>query len=368
MDVKVEFNSCGISADTLDDWLESDLRQSGILPSDNKDENIKCESYDFSLMINNNNKWERQSSVDGSDDNTTVVNDSDFITKGGDITNSKSNSSSDNKNNSNNNNNLLLPTDITPFLKAIAILTSLHQQGQSSIINDKNNASSNTTISPLSTILPSVINPLEVTKKTPIPITPTPTRSSSTTKPIIPNIIAKSSTNNINNNTPNSINNNTNNNIKKRAREEEIEKSTTTNQNESIIDPIVLKRQKNTDAARRSRLRKVLKMESLERRVAELEKSNEQLRLQVIISETERDNAKLKEAQQRERVEKLEEQLAEAHRSLLMKDQPQQINEDGNVKDDDNDDDHQKNDSNDKEKEDIDDSSLKEIKKETIEY
>ncbi|CAO3611680.1 unnamed protein product [Cunninghamella blakesleeana] len=326
MDVKVEFNSCGINADTLDDWLESDLRQSGILPSDNKDENIKCEPYDLSMLINR-----------------------------GDSTNSKSNSNSDNKNN---NSNLLLPADITPFLKALAILTSLHQQ-QTPIINDKSNTTSTTTISPLSTILPSVINPLEVTKKSPTPIAPTPTRSSST-KPIIPNIITKPL---ISNNYASNLISNSN--IKKRPREEvekeEEKESTTINQNESLLDPITLKRQKNTDAARRSRLRKVLKMESLERRVSELERNNDQLRLQIIISETERDNAKLKEAQQRERVEKLEEQLAEAHRSLLMKDQ-QPSSEDSNDKNDDNDDHHQKDDDDD----DKEDNDLKKIKVENI--
>ncbi|CAO3642353.1 unnamed protein product [Cunninghamella echinulata] len=330
MDIKVEFNSCGINADTLDDWLESDLRQSGILPSDNKkEENIKCEPYDFSMI--NNMKWERQSSVDGSDDNTTVVNDSDGTTTtttkgGGDITKDKS---------INNNNNLLASPDITPFLKALAILTTLHQQGQPSFNNSNNHhhnttTMTNTTISPLSTILPNVINPLEMTKKNPTSITP---------RTIIPNLTTKGSNNNSNNN---------NNNIKKRLREEEDEEEeltkttipTTTQNNESNIDPIILKRQKNTDAARRSRLRKVLKMEAMEKRVSELEKNNEQLRLQVILSETERDNAKLKEAQQRERVAKLEEQLAEAHRSLLMKDQQQQQHSEGDADHDNNHDDN----------------------------
>ncbi|KAI9308435.1 hypothetical protein BJ944DRAFT_260238 [Cunninghamella echinulata] len=81
-------------------------------------------------------------------------------------------------------------------------------------------------------------------------------------------------------------------------------------------------------------------MEAMEKRVSKLEKNNEQLRLQVILSETERDNAKLKEAQQRERVAKLEEQLAEAHRSLLMRDQQQQQQRQHSEGDEDHDDNH----------------------------
>jgi hypothetical protein len=82
------------------------------------------------------------------------------------------------------------------------------------------------------------------------------------------------------------------------------------------LDHLALKRQKNTDAARRSRQRKVMKMEALESRVRELEKHNQQLLLQAAVAENERDAAKVKESKQREKVAALEAQLAESHQQL----------------------------------------------------
>ncbi|CDS11668.1 hypothetical protein LRAMOSA03931 [Lichtheimia ramosa] len=82
-------------------------------------------------------------------------------------------------------------------------------------------------------------------------------------------------------------------------------------------DEIALKRQRNTDAARRSRLRKVQKMEGLERRVKELQALNEQLQLKVAVLESERDAAKRKQDKYEKRVHELETQLAEAHEALV---------------------------------------------------
>lgn len=82
-------------------------------------------------------------------------------------------------------------------------------------------------------------------------------------------------------------------------------------------DEIALKRQRNTDAARRSRLRKVQKMEGLERRVKELQTLNEQLQLKVAVLESERDAAKRKQDKYEKRVHELETQLAEAHEALV---------------------------------------------------
>ncbi|KAG0166622.1 hypothetical protein DFQ28_007069 [Apophysomyces sp. BC1034] len=84
-----------------------------------------------------------------------------------------------------------------------------------------------------------------------------------------------------------------------------------------LQDQLAVKRQKNTDAARRSRLRKVLKMEALEQRVRELEADNERLLLHIAVAESERNTAITKEQRNRERVSKLESQLAEAHKSLM---------------------------------------------------
>ncbi|KAJ8664143.1 hypothetical protein O0I10_000422 [Lichtheimia ornata] len=82
-------------------------------------------------------------------------------------------------------------------------------------------------------------------------------------------------------------------------------------------DEIALKRQRNTDAARRSRLRKVQKMEGLERRVKELQTLNEQLQLKLAVLESERDAAKRKQDKYEKRVHELETQLAEAHEALV---------------------------------------------------
>jgi hypothetical protein len=82
------------------------------------------------------------------------------------------------------------------------------------------------------------------------------------------------------------------------------------------VDEIALKRQKNTDAARRSRLRKVQKLETLETRVEDLEKTNASLQMRVAVLDSEKTNLKAKESSYEERIKKLEDQLAEAHKAL----------------------------------------------------
>ncbi|KAI9027391.1 hypothetical protein CLU79DRAFT_716939 [Phycomyces nitens] len=85
---------------------------------------------------------------------------------------------------------------------------------------------------------------------------------------------------------------------------------------DSVVDDIAAKRQKNTDAARRSRLKKVMKMESLEKHVAELEQKNSALMLRVAVLDTEKANLLAKEVGFQSRIATLEGQLAEAHRIL----------------------------------------------------
>ncbi|CAO0800977.1 unnamed protein product [Mucor circinelloides] len=80
---------------------------------------------------------------------------------------------------------------------------------------------------------------------------------------------------------------------------------------------MVVKRQRNTDAARRSRLRKAIKMETLEKRVDVLKTDNERLRVQVAVLETEVTHATEKEQRNRQRVLELEAQLAVAHKQLV---------------------------------------------------
>ncbi|KAI8971120.1 hypothetical protein BDB01DRAFT_812413 [Pilobolus umbonatus] len=85
----------------------------------------------------------------------------------------------------------------------------------------------------------------------------------------------------------------------------------------SSDDYLVAKRQRNTDAARRSRLKKTLKMESLERRVEQLKSKNNHLRVKIAVLETERSGITESEKRNRYRVLELEAQLAEAHKQLI---------------------------------------------------
>ncbi|KAI9476119.1 MAG: hypothetical protein EXX96DRAFT_487074 [Benjaminiella poitrasii] len=95
-----------------------------------------------------------------------------------------------------------------------------------------------------------------------------------------------------------------------------INNSDLTNE-QSPQDLIALKRQRNTDAARRSRLRKAMKMESLEKRVMDLEAENERLKLRAAVAESERANVEAKEKSNRVRILELERQLADTHNVLV---------------------------------------------------
>ncbi|KAI8097553.1 uncharacterized protein BX664DRAFT_82066 [Halteromyces radiatus] len=261
MDTKIRFNSCVIDSDSLDDWLENDLRQSGILPIDkNKTTFSNNDTTNNDIKLEEIIECERLSYSDESDDKT-VVDDTDM-------------------------DKIKMNTpETTPLsiFQALAILSTLqqHQQQQQQLPLSTSSTSAS--------ILAS-INPLQVTlKQQSRPILPV--KNQSQTSPI------------------NKI-------VKKRDRDLNgtslASKSTTNN-----LDSLTLKRQKNTDAARRSRLRKVMKMEGLERRVKELEKENETLLLRVATAENACEAAKIKESNQRERMVSLEAQLAEAHQSLL---------------------------------------------------
>ncbi|KAI8363800.1 hypothetical protein EDC96DRAFT_511779 [Choanephora cucurbitarum] len=81
-------------------------------------------------------------------------------------------------------------------------------------------------------------------------------------------------------------------------------------------DEAAQKRQKNTDAARRSRLKKIIKMETLEKQVTELESDNARLTTRVAVLESEKSALVSKDKGLEERIRVLEAQLAEAHRAL----------------------------------------------------
>ncbi|KAG0028877.1 hypothetical protein BGZ82_008217 [Podila clonocystis] len=85
---------------------------------------------------------------------------------------------------------------------------------------------------------------------------------------------------------------------------------------EEKMDEIVAKRAKNTDAARRSRLKKLIRLEGLEAKVSDLETANSDLSMKIAILETEKSGFVSKEAEQIARIEQLEAQLAEAHTAL----------------------------------------------------
>jgi len=84
-----------------------------------------------------------------------------------------------------------------------------------------------------------------------------------------------------------------------------------------MADELALKRAKNTDAARRSRLRRVMKMESLEKQVSELKAENNDLQTRIAVLESEKKGLEDKNAEKDSRVKMLEQQLAEAHERLI---------------------------------------------------
>ncbi|CAO3645913.1 unnamed protein product [Mucor hiemalis] len=84
-------------------------------------------------------------------------------------------------------------------------------------------------------------------------------------------------------------------------------------------DEVAQKRQKNTDAARRSRLKKIIKMETLEKQVTELEGDNSRLTTRVAVLESEKSALVAKDKGLEDRIRVLEAQLAEAHRALTTK-------------------------------------------------
>jgi len=84
-----------------------------------------------------------------------------------------------------------------------------------------------------------------------------------------------------------------------------------------VADELALKRAKNTDAARRSRLRRVMKMESLEKQVNELKSENNDLQTRIAVLESEKKGLEDKNKEKESRVHLLELQLAEAHERLI---------------------------------------------------
>ncbi|KAF9582992.1 hypothetical protein BGW38_010467 [Lunasporangiospora selenospora] len=79
---------------------------------------------------------------------------------------------------------------------------------------------------------------------------------------------------------------------------------------------LLARRAKNTDAARRSRLKKMMKLDTLEAKVKELEGTNHRLNMRIAVLETEKTGYVIREAEQGARIAQLEAKIVEAHLAL----------------------------------------------------
>ncbi|KAG0053411.1 hypothetical protein BGZ83_001177 [Gryganskiella cystojenkinii] len=102
----------------------------------------------------------------------------------------------------------------------------------------------------------------------------------------------------------------------KRDREFEEPPSVLDGRDLSEMDEVALKRAKNTDAARRSRHKKLVKMESLEQRVAELEVENSMFESKLNEVELERSLLADKDQMQQARIQELEQLLSSLREKL----------------------------------------------------
>ncbi|RKP37030.1 hypothetical protein BJ085DRAFT_4232, partial [Dimargaris cristalligena] len=98
--------------------------------------------------------------------------------------------------------------------------------------------------------------------------------------------------------------------------EEEIPSTPTPEMDSTSGDPASLKRQKNTDAARRSRMRKLLRVESLEAKVVDLETENTTLATKLAYLESEKVQTKETVSTLMEQIRSLEHQLICANQAL----------------------------------------------------
>ncbi|KAJ1547560.1 hypothetical protein HK405_005527 [Cladochytrium tenue] len=87
---------------------------------------------------------------------------------------------------------------------------------------------------------------------------------------------------------------------------------------DELSQEVMIKRAKNTEAARRSRARKNARLETLEVEVGQLEQDKATLLVRLAVMETERASSALREADLSRRIAHLEDQLAESHRAMVM--------------------------------------------------
>jgi hypothetical protein len=86
---------------------------------------------------------------------------------------------------------------------------------------------------------------------------------------------------------------------------------------QTITEDLIRKRAKNTEAARRSRQRKLERMESLEKQVAELTIENNELKTRLTVLEIEKKSLEEKNLDKDSMIKLLERQLTEAHQRIL---------------------------------------------------
>lgn len=119
--------------------------------------------------------------------------------------------------------------------------------------------------------------------------------------------------------------------------EPEVEQGFTTNKRTTVASParstkrsrpsdeeecseeLLARRAKNTDAARRSRMKKVVRLEGLETKVSGLESTNQTLSTKVAVLEAERNSHLVKEAEQMARIAQLEAKLIEAQLAFTLR-------------------------------------------------
>lgn len=224
----------GPDTNTLDDWLENDLKQSSLFKRSN---NSKCS---LNNIIIQDNEPLKQENIEVKREEPDIKAVQQKL--------------------HNDNNNKSLPAHLIPLIKVYSLLNAIKQN---EIIAKENKHNAN--------------NKILITSSAP----PSPIMS-----------ISSSKTSNINSN-------------KKRRGNYRV-----------TVDSDV-KRQKNTDAARRSRLKKVNQMGSLQVKVDKLQNNNERLRVKLAVLETDINYAAEKEQRNRQRVLDLEVQLAMAHKRLI---------------------------------------------------
>ena len=83
------------------------------------------------------------------------------------------------------------------------------------------------------------------------------------------------------------------------------------------MDLTSLKRKRNTEAARRSRERKLLRLQTLEDQVRQLEMENTNLTMRLAVLQNEKTLWQTREQEFNNRIKILESQLSESHRAMI---------------------------------------------------